>query len=151
MNVLVLVLCLLMPLSAAQDPSKPPEIVDPSGRFDEWTSLPFRDEKARLDNLAIQWQQSPSLVIHIAIYAGKKSCPGEAEARWSRIRDWLVRERGVPTEKITWVDGGYREEATVTCWLWPPELGKPPEPSGTLKRSDVKIIKGCKILSERKR
>jgi hypothetical protein len=147
MKVLILIACLLLPINATQDPSRAPEIVDPPTKFDEWASLSFRDEKARLDNLAIHWQQSRRFQIYVVIYAGKNSCAGESGARWARLRDWLVRKRGVPSDKITWSDGGYREQATVTCWLWPPELGKPPEPNGTLNRSDVKIIKGCRIFS----
>jgi hypothetical protein len=147
-----IVLFFLLPLSgAAQNPARPSEIVDPPTRFDEWTTIPFSDEKARLDNLAIHWRQSPRMVIYIVIYAGKKACVGEAEARWTRVRDWLVRKRGVPAEKLSWVDGGYREQSTLTCWLWPPELGKPPEPYRTLKRNEVKVIKGCRIFVQRAR
>ena len=138
----------LLTLPVTQDPTRPPQIIDPPPKFDEWTSLPLRDEKTRLDNLAIHWHQSPRLVIHIVIYAGKQACDGEAEARWVRMRDWLVRKRRVPADKITWADGGYREEPTVTCWLWPPELGKAPEPVDTLKRSEIKVIKGCRIFSQ---
>ena len=151
MKLIVIVLCALLPLFASQDQSRTPEIRDPPSKFDEWMSLPFRDEKARLDNLAIHWQQSSGHVIHIVIYAGKKTCVGESEARWARIRDWLVRERGIPADKITWVNGGYREQPTVTCWLWPLVLGNPPEPFGALSPSEVKILKGCKIFNRRKR
>lgn len=152
MRVAVLVFyCLLFTASvAAQNPSQAPEIADPPGKFDEWNYLPFSDEKARLDNLSIHWQNSRHMVIYIVIYAGKKSCAGEAEAHWARVRDWLVRKRGVPLEKITWVNGGYLEEPTLTCWIWPTELSKP-EPYESLKRSEVKIIKGCKILGPGKR
>jgi hypothetical protein len=150
MKFIILLLFLLLPLPCtAQDPAKPTEIVDPPTKFDEWTAIPFRDEKARLDNLAIHWQQTPRMVIHIMIYAGKTACVGKAEARWTRMRDWLVRKRGIPAHKISWVDGGYREEPTVMSWLWPPELGKPPEPYGRLKRDRVKLIKGCRIFTER--
>jgi hypothetical protein len=152
MKVIVLLWLLLLPLQlSAQTPVSPPEIRDPPAKFDEWTRLPFRDEKARLDNLAIHWQQSPRMSIHVVIYAGKKACLGEADTRWARLREWLVRERGVPAHKITWVDGGYREEATVTVWLWPPELGKPPDAYDSLKRTQVKVIKGCRIYSDRSR
>lgn len=151
MKLIVLIFCLLLPLSAAgQNSSQVPEILDPPSRFDKWSSLPFSDEKARLDNLAIQWQQSPNMLIHIVIYAGKRTCAGEAQARWARVRDWLVRERGVPIEKISWVDGGYREEPTVICWLWPAELSKPEPSYKSLERSEVKVIKGCRIFKSGK-
>ena len=38
--------CLLPPALNGHEVSK----------FDEWGDLPFSDEKARLDNIAIQWQ-----------------------------------------------------------------------------------------------
>ena len=152
MKAIVIVCILLLSLSvAAQKPTGKPEIIDPPTRFDEWTKLTFADEKARLDNLAIHWQQSNRILIHIVIYAGKKACVGEADARWARMRDWLVRKRRVPSDKISWVDGGYREEPTVTIWLWPPDLGKPPDARDSLKPSEVKVIKGCRIYSDRAR
>ena len=153
MKIAVLVFyCLLFTVSAAaQNPSQAPEIWDPPTKFDEWNYLPFSDEKARLDNLAIHWQNTPHAIIYIVIYAGKKSCAGEAEAHWARVRDWLVRKRGVPSEKITWVNGGYLEELTLTSWIWPTDLSKPGPPYESLKRSEVKIIKGCKILRPGKR
>jgi hypothetical protein len=87
------------------------------------------------------------MIVHIVIYSGKRACVGEAEARWTRVRNWLVDKRRVTADKITWLDGGYREDPTVTVWLWPPELGKPPDAYGSLERSQVKVIKGCKIYS----
>jgi|SRR5215218_5823875 len=152
MRVIGFLLFLQLSLStAAQDPARPPEFVDPPTKFDEWITIPFSDEKARLDNLAIHWQQNPRTIIYIVVYAGKRACVGEAEARWTRARNWLVRERGVPANKISWANGGYREEATVMCWLWPLELGKPPEPYPTRKRIKVKLIKGCRIFNKRAR
>jgi hypothetical protein len=144
MKLAMLVFCFLFPLAAAgQQPSSVPEIIDPPRKFDEWSGLPFSDEKARLDNLAIQWQQSPSNLIHIVIYAGRRTCAGEAQVHWNRVRDWLVHERSVPIEKISWIDGGYREKQTLICWLWPAEFRKPEPPYKSLERSEVKFFKKC--------
>jgi hypothetical protein len=147
-----IVTLLLLSLSVhTQSPQGPPKIVDPPPKFDEWTRISLADERARLDNLAIHWQQSPHLTIRVVIYAGKTACIGEAEARWTRVRDWLVRKRRIPSNRITWIDGGYHEQSTTTLWLWPPQLGKPPDLEPSLKLTDVKLMKGCKIYSGRAR
>jgi len=148
----IVTLCILLlhVTVQAQNPPRPADIIDPPPKFDEWTKLSLADERARLDNLAIHWQRSPRLAVYVVIYAGKKACVGEAWSRWAGVRDWLVRKRRVASDRITWVDGGYREQPTVTIWLWPPELGKPPDAEPSVKPAEVKLVKGCKIYFGRR-
>ena len=58
--------------------------------FDEYTNIPFKEEKARLDNLAIQLQLDPNYIGYFLVYAGQRSCIGEAQARAVRAKNYLV-------------------------------------------------------------
>jgi len=91
-------------------------------KFDEYADLRFNDEKARLDNLAIQLQQEPGAQAYYVIFG---SCDGEAAARSQRAVDYLVNNRGVDRGRITVVDGGCRETLTVELWICPTGAGAP--------------------------
>src|SRR6185295_14720076 len=56
-------------------------------KFDEYGNIKFNDEKARLDNYAIQLQNQPGSQGYIIAYG---SCEGEAQARADRAKDYLV-------------------------------------------------------------
>jgi hypothetical protein len=78
-----------------------PAIVPPT-KFDEYGNIKFNDEKARLDNYAIQLQNQPGSQGTIIAYG---SCAGEAQARADRAKDYLVNTRGIEAGRITTVDG----------------------------------------------
>jgi hypothetical protein len=92
-------------------PPKP----EPS-KFDEYGNIKFNDEKARLDNYAIQLQNAPGSQGTIIAYG---SCAGEAQARADRAKDYLVNTRGIEAGRITTVDGGCRADLTVQLWIVP--------------------------------
>jgi hypothetical protein len=85
-------------------------------RFDEYGNIKFNDEKARLDNYAIQLQNTPGSAATIIVYG---SCAGEAQARGDRAKDYLVNTRGIEAGRITVVDGGCRSDLTVQLWVVP--------------------------------
>jgi hypothetical protein len=91
-------------------------------KFDEYADLRFNDEKARLDNLAIQLQQEPGTQAYYVIFG---SCDTEGAARSQRAVDYLVNNRGVDRGRVTVVDGGCRETLTVELWLCPTGAGAP--------------------------
>src|SRR5258705_1080595 len=90
----------------------PPEPV----RFDEYGNIKFNDEKARLDNYAIQLQNQPGSTGTIIAYG---SYAGEAQARADRAKDYLVNTRGIEAGRITTVDGGCRSDLAVQLWIVP--------------------------------
>ncbi len=96
----------------------PPEPV----RFDEYGNIRFNDEKARLDNYAIQLQNQPGSQGTIIAYG---SCAGEAQARADRAKDYLVNTRGIEAGRITTVDGGCRSDLTVQLWIVPSGANAP--------------------------
>lgn len=91
-------------------------------KFDEYADLKFNDEKARLDNFAIQLQQAPGTQ---GIYVIFGSCDGEADQRSARAVDYLVNTRGIDRSRITVVNGGCREHLTVELWLQPTGAAAP--------------------------
>ena len=93
---------------------KPPP--QPPRKFDEYGNIRFNDEKARLDNYAIQLQNEPGSTGTIIVYG---SCEGEAQQRGDRAKDYLVNTRGIEAGRITVVDGGCRSDLTVQLWIVP--------------------------------
>jgi hypothetical protein len=96
-------------------------------KFDEYGNIRFNDEKARLDNYAIQLQNDPTSQGTIIAFG---SCAGEAQARADRAKDYLVNTRGIDAGRIVTVDGGCREELVVELWIVPSGAAAP-TPSNT--------------------
>jgi len=115
-------------------PTPPP--VGPR-KFDEFPNLAFDDQKARLDNLAIQMQNEPSAQGYVIVYAGRASRAGTAERLGARARDYLVQQRGIDPSRIVVVNGGYREEEYFELWIVP-QGAQPPTASPTVQAGDVR-------------
>ena len=94
----------------------------PARKFDEYGNIRFNDEKARLDNYAIQLQNEPGSQGTIIVYG---SCAGEAQQRGDRAKDYLVNTRGIEAGRITVVDGGCRSDLTVQLWVVPQGAAAP--------------------------
>jgi hypothetical protein len=90
--------------------------VPPAVKFDEYGNIKFNDEKARLDNYAIQLQNQPGAQGYILAYG---TCAGEAQARADRAKDYLVNTRGIDASRLVTVDGGCRSDLTVELWIVP--------------------------------
>lgn len=94
---------------------KIPVVVTPR-KFDEYGNIRFNDEKARLDNFAIQLQNEPGSEGYIIAYG---TCAGEGQARADRAKNYLVNTRGVDAARIFTIDGGCRADLTVELWIRP--------------------------------
>jgi hypothetical protein len=92
--------------------------------LDEYGALRWEDEKARLDNLAIQLLQQPGYIGYIYIWAGDHSCANEAFAHAIKVKRYLTNVRGLAWDRIAFRDLGYRDDFTVKLWLFP--SGRPP-------------------------
>ncbi len=104
--------------------------------FDQFQSVAFDDDKARLDNLAIELQSAPDAQAYIIIYAGRTSRAGQAEMLGKRTMDYLVNQRGVDARRITIINGGYRDTDFIEISICPPGA-KPPQPTPTVQPGDV--------------
>jgi hypothetical protein len=115
-------------------PRKPPEVE--CKPFDQFPSVAFDDDKARLDNLAIALQNTPDSQAYIIIYAGRTSRVGQADMLGRRTRDYLVNQRGIDSGRITIVNGGYRDTDFIEIWVCPPGA-RTPEATPTVQPGDV--------------
>jgi hypothetical protein len=85
-------------------------------KFDEYGNIRFNDEKARLDNFAIQLQNEPTAQGYIIGYG---SCGAEGQTRANRAKDYLVNTRGIDAGRIVVVDGGCLPDLLVQLWVVP--------------------------------
>ncbi|MFN2577392.1 MAG: hypothetical protein ABR607_06840 [Pyrinomonadaceae bacterium] len=85
-------------------------------KFDEYGNIRFNDEKARLDNYAIQLQNEPTSQGYIIGYG---SCDAEGLTRANRAKDYLVNTRGIDAGRLVTLDGGCLPELQVQLWIVP--------------------------------
>ncbi|HEY0080162.1 MAG TPA: PEGA domain-containing protein [Pyrinomonadaceae bacterium] len=117
-------------LAATVTPIKPQ-------RFDEFPSVSFDDDKARLDNFAIELQNNPGARGYIIAYAGTNTRPGTADGLGERARRYMVATRGLDASRIVVLNGGYRERNSYELWLVP--IGaEPPQPSPTAQPGEYR-------------
>ncbi len=118
----------------------------PTSKFDEFGDIKCEDEYARLDNFAVQLQQEPQAKGVIIFYGGRHfrgRLPkrGEAAARAARLKPYLVRRRGIPTDQVILINGGYAEEWRAELWIVPPGANMP-TPFTPISVKDIKFRKG---------
>jgi hypothetical protein len=114
---------------AATGVNRLPELTPPK-RFDEFPSIAFDDDKARLDQMAIELQNSPGSTGYIIAYAGRRSRPGEADRMGKRAIDYLTATRGISRDRLVFINGGSRETNAFELWLVP-QGAEPPRPTPT--------------------
>lgn len=117
-----------------------------SRKFDEFGDINCEAEMAHLDNLAVTLQSEPANKGLIIFYGGRRSrgrLPkrGEAAARAARIKPYLVQRRGIPTDRVIVIDGGYREKWSAELWVVPPGATMP-APRPTIPIGKIKFRKG---------
>jgi hypothetical protein len=94
-------------------------------KFDEFPAIAYNDEKARLDNYAIELQNDPTATAYVIIYPGQRGRPGEVQKHTTRIVDYLVNSRGINAQRIVTLVGPARDVLMVELWLCP-QGAKPP-------------------------
>jgi hypothetical protein len=85
-------------------------------KFDEYGNIRFNDEKARLDNFAIQLQNERTLQGYVIAYG---SCGDEGQARGSRTKNYLVNSHGIASGRVVVIDGGCMPALRVELWMLP--------------------------------
>lgn len=91
----------------------------PSRKFDEFPDIARNDEKARLDNYAIELQNDPTATAYVIVYPGQRSRPGDVQRHTNRIVDYLVNTRGIDGGRIMTITGPVRGELFIELWLTP--------------------------------
>ena len=128
--------------------------------FDKFGDTCCDDEKARLDNFTNELQNNPEFTGYIIFYGGRRHnypyCHssrlrlprrGEAEARASRLKPYLVESRGVDAARIVVINGGYRERWEAELWIVPKGTN-PPTPTPTVKPQEIRHRKGRARVSD---
>lgn len=111
--------------------------VDPAREFDVCCNCSFDDQKARLDNLAVELQNDPSTTTYILAYGGRTSPVGHAARLGARAKDYLVGQRGIDPSRVVVANGGFREEDCVELWVIPRGASLP-QPRPTLQPGDAR-------------
>src|SRR4030095_3584721 len=94
-------------------------VANPISPFDRYGRISWENEKARLDNFAIQLMNEPEAIGYFLVNVGKVSCRGEAQAHAMRAKHYLMNVRHVPWNRVMWRDTGFGEDFRVTIWLAP--------------------------------
>lgn len=105
--------------------------------FDECKNCTFDDQKARLDNLAVELQNDPTARAYIIAYGGRYSPLSQVEMLMKRARDYMVEQRGIDASRLVTVNGGFREDDSVELWVVPAGA-EPPRATPTVQAGEVK-------------
>jgi hypothetical protein len=95
-----------------------------STMVDYYPPIRLNDEKARLDNFAIQLQNDPNAKGYVVVFGGAKAKPAEKQGRIKRAYDYLVNTRGISADRLVTMEGGTRDVTTTELWIVP--LGADP-------------------------
>ncbi|MEK6283321.1 MAG: hypothetical protein AABN95_23445 [Acidobacteriota bacterium] len=94
-------------------------------KFDEYPAISYNDEKARMDNYAIELQNDPTSTAFVIVYPGQRGRPGDVQKHTTRVVDYLVNSRGINAQRIVTLVGPSRDALLVELWLCP-QGAKPP-------------------------
>jgi hypothetical protein len=115
---LALVLALCYVASSSASVSRSSALSPDVFWLDSYGALRWEDEKARLDNFAIQLTEEKEFIGYIYIYAGNRSCAGEAITHAIKARRYLTEVRHLPWDRVAFRDNGYRDSFEVKLWLF---------------------------------
>lgn len=110
----------------------PAESAGKTRKIDEYGKVGHCDETARLDNFAIELQNEPGTTGYLLVYVGRNDLPSWTQGILKRAAAYLVEARGLESDRIKVVNGGYREERTTELWVVP-KNDPPPQPSNTVE------------------
>lgn len=101
----------------------------PSARqVDAFGDIQTSDLLARLDNFAIELQNTPQSRGFIVGYAQANKFPGWPMRRTLWCKNYLVGGRGLDAARIVIVNGGFRDDVRFELWVEPPGAELPVRP-----------------------
>ena len=109
-------------------------IAGPPIKADEFGDLALEKENERIAAFVSSLPQANDQILVIA-YAGRNNVRGYAGNALRRIRN-LLTSSGVPGERISITDGGFREVPAYEFWLVP-EGSEAPKPTPTVDRKEI--------------
>ena len=91
----------------------------PNSPFDQYGTIRWNDEMARLDNYAFQLQNYQHSIGFIVGLDADGGCPGEAKARAMRAKRYIVERRGIPPNRVAWRIDGHQKDSRTTLLIVP--------------------------------
>jgi hypothetical protein len=117
-------------------------------KFDEYSNISWKEERRRLGYFIIQLRNQPGAQAYLVVYAGRRSCEGEARLRAERVKSYVVSSGALPSNRITIIDAGYRKHWSIAL-----EIGQVDGPVLTKKivqdaewsipKSQAKMLQRC--------
>jgi hypothetical protein len=102
----------------------------------EFGDITYEDAAARMDGVAIELHNNPRFQAYIIAYRGRNNLPGVSLRHSRRLKNYLVKDRGIDSNRILAIDGGRREDLTVEVWIVPTGTA-PPSPTPTLPTEPI--------------
>lgn len=130
-------------------------------KFDAFGELPCEDLRSRSDSFLIYLRDEPTAAGFVIVYEGKYSRPiydlsgkveykdylpavGEAKYRMQVIAGHF-KYRKFPVDRISVIDGGFRENFTAEFWIVPTGA-KPPTPAPTIDKAKYRKGKPSEVV-----
>ena len=98
-------------------PRIPDCIVETFPMFDAYGNIRFSDEKARLDNYVIQINAFMGRGA-IVVYGENPAVRNKLMRRAARAKNYLIQKRGLESQRVLIVSGGYKEHSITELHLY---------------------------------
>ena len=130
LRILFLILILMSSFAFAQTAEKPQAF-----QIDEFGRLAECDASARVDNLFISLNNNKNAKAYVIHYRSVNSLPGGFEKPIWALRQLRgsIEFSGQDISRVTFVEGGFRQESVTEFWIVP-EGAKSPKPSKTIPK-----------------
>ena len=120
-------------------------------KFDVYGDISTEAEQERLDNVALKMNSVPDTEVSIIAYGGMVTHAGEAAARATCARNYLIKKHRINPDRIKAIDGGYQEIMLVELYVEPKD-GEVPLARPSVRPSKVKIDRArqplpCKLTN----
>lgn len=99
-------------------------------KIDSYGRLPTDDESAHLDRFRIELARRPEMRGYVVGYNNDSTVPRGAFLR-RLYGDRAYLNRGLEPDRLSVIDGGYRDNLTIELWIVPADA-KPPVPEPAL-------------------
>lgn len=106
----------------------PPPPTPTPYKFDEWDAKAFDDDKARLDNLAIELQNKPDSQGYVIMYQGTDKTSIRTltvDKLKPRAFNYLVNTRFIQPNRLQFTNWGTRVHTHYEVWIVPPGANPP--------------------------
>ncbi len=94
-----------------------------------------------LDLLSKALQDEPNSTGYIFIYGARRGYRNDVVRRMECMKNYMLNRRGIPSDSLRVINGGYREYAMVELWV-APNGSLAPVPRPTVRPKNVRFKRG---------